>query len=162
MKVLIALIILCTCISSSAQTAQNEIDEQVWKAFTKAWEANDGEGFNAIHSDDVWRINPGRLLVGDEYKSRNAERMQGQKKEQIIEFSFETRTSNGDNAYEVGYYRITDTSQDEPRYFVGRFHVALKKIEGEWKIVQDWDTGEINGVTITPESVENREFIHFE
>lgn len=145
-----------------AQTAQQEIDEQIWLPFTKAWEANDGEAFNAIHSDDVWRINPGRLLVGDEYKSRNAERMQGQQRARIIEFSFETRTSNGDNAYEVGYYRITDNSQTEPRYFVGRFHVAIKKIDGSWKIIQDWDTGEINGVEITAESLKNRDFIHFE
>lgn len=145
-----------------AQSAKEQIDQQIWIKFTQAWEANDGEAFNAIHSDDVWRINPGRLLIGNEYKSRNAERMQGQRKEQIIEFSFETRTSNGDHAYEVGYYRITDTSQEVQRYFVGRFHVAMKKIEGKWKIVQDWDTGEINGIEITAESVENREFIHFE
>lgn len=162
MKVLVSFITVFIFIGALAQTTQNEIDEQIWKAFTKAWETNDGEGFNAIHSDDVWRINPGRLLIGDEYKSRNAERMTGQAKESIIEFSFETRTSNRDNAYEVGYYRITSPTDSGNQYYVGRFHVAMKKIDGAWKITQDWDTGEINGVTITPESVENRDFIHFQ
>ena len=145
-----------------AQNIQQEIDKQVWVAFTKAWETKDGEAYNAIHSDDVWRINPGRLLVGDEYKSSNAERMQGQSKSSIIEFSFETRTANGDNAYEVGYYRITSNEGDTPQYFVGRFHVALRKIDGSWKITQDWDTPEINGEKITPESLQDRTFRHFE
>lgn len=162
MKAINVILPFLICISVVAQTAQQEIDEQIWLPFTQAWEDNDGEAFNAIHSDDVWRINPGRLLVGAEYKSRNAENMQGQNRERIIEFTFETRTSNGNNAYEVGYYRITDNSQEEPRYFVGRFHVAMKKIDGVWKIIQDWDTGEINGVEITAESLRNRDFIHFE
>ena len=144
-----------------AQNPQDEIDEQIWRPFTRAWEANDGEAFNAIHSEDVWRINPGRLLVGDEYKRRNLERMQGQESQSIIEFTFDTRTANGDNAYEVGYYRITRSSGSEPAYYVGRFHVAMRKINGTWKITQDWDTGEINGVQITPESLSQREFIHF-
>lgn len=147
---------------SHAQSAEEEINEHVWTTFTKAWEANDGEAYNAVHSDNVWRINPGRLLVGDEYKNRNSERMNGQQKNRIIEFSFESRTSNGDNAYEVGYYRVTDTAEPEAKYFVGRFHVALKKINGAWKITQDWDTSEINGVKITPESLSSRTFIHFE
>lgn len=158
------LFVLLLCIISSgvwAQTIQDEIDQQVWTKFTSAWEANDGEAYNEIHSDDVWRINPGRLLIGDQYKSRNTNRMTGQVSNRIIEFSFETRTVNGNNAYEVGYYRITDTSDDIPRYYVGRFHVAIEKIDGVWKITQDWDTDEINGIKITPESLQNREFLHF-
>ena len=140
---------------------QDEIDVQIWRPFTLAWEANDGKAFNEIHANEVWRINPGRLLIGDEYKSRNEERMRGQEQQRIIEFSFETRTANGDNAYEVGYYRITDTSEEVPKYYVGRFHVALKRIDDVWKITQDWDTDQINGVKITPESLEKRAFLHF-
>ena len=144
-----------------AQSAQEEIDAQVWMPFTKAWETNDGELYNSVHSHDVWRINPGRLLVGHEYRTRNLERMKGQDKNSIIEFTFETRTSNGDNAYEVGYYRITNNTEATPVYYVGRFHVALKRTDGVWKITQDWDTGEINGTKITPESLEKRDFRHF-
>ena len=160
MKTLCYLFITSLCISSFAQDAQTEIDQQVWTKFTNAWEANDGEAFNAIHTDDVWRINPGRLRVGDEYKKRNADRMNGQKKNSIIEFSFESRSSNENNAYEVGYYRITRS--DDGQQFVGRFHVAIVKIDGVWKIRQDWDTDEINGVALTAESLKNREFKHFQ
>ena len=162
MKKTISLLLFILSLSCFAQNVQKEIDQQVWIPFTQAWEANDGTAYNAVHTEDVWRINPGRLLVGDEYKKRNAERMSGQPKESIIEFSFETRTSNGDNAYEVGYYRITAPRDGGNQYYVGRFHVALKKVNGVWKITQDWDTGEINGVKITPESVEKRDFIHFQ
>ncbi|WP_425392781.1 hypothetical protein [Ekhidna sp.] len=107
MKILTFIFLTAISLIVSSQSLKEEINEQVWIPFTKAWESNNGEAFNAIHADDVWRINPGRLLVGDEYKNRNKEKMQSQPKGQIIEFSFETRTANGDNAYEVGYYRIT-------------------------------------------------------
>jgi len=147
---------------SSAQSIKEEIDNDVWIPFTNAWEANDGTAYNSLHTDDIWRINPGRLLIGSEYKSLNLSRMKGEPKNSVIEFSFETRTNNGDNAYEVGYYRITSNQRETPTYYVGRFHVALKKVEGKWKIAQDWDTGEINGVKITPESVSDRNFIHFQ
>ena len=145
----------------NAQKAQEEIDADVWIPFTKGWETNDASLYNSVHTEDVWRINPGRLLLGSEYKERNRERMQGQDKKRIIEFSFETRTSNENNAYEVGYYRITDRSENEPKYYVGRFHVALVKENKKWKIRQDWDTDKVNGVKITPESLADRTFIHF-
>lgn len=145
-----------------AQNTQIDIDRDVWIPFTKAWESNDAQLYNSVHTDDVWRINPGRLLIGKEYKERNTERMQGQQKQQIIEFTFETRTSNKDHAYEVGYYRITDNSNPEPKYYVGRFHVALVKEGGKWKIKQDWDTDTINGLEITPESLSQKTFIHFQ
>ncbi|WP_420317797.1 YybH family protein [Ekhidna sp.] len=160
MKFSVSIFVITCSLTVFSQNIQSEIDEQVWIPFTKAWESNDGEAYNAIHSDDVWRINPGRLLIGDEYKNRNLEKMHGLPKNQIIEFTFETRTVNGENAYEVGYYRIT--RNQDGQQFVGRFHVALRKIDGQWKITQDWDTGEINGVKITPESVKNRDFTHFE
>ena len=160
MKISQSIILLIFSATLFGQDTQTEIDQQVWTVFTEAWETNDSEAYNSIHSADVWRINPGRLLVGEEYRKRNVERMQGQKKDSIIEFSFETRTSNGENAYEVGYYRITRKTDGEQ--FVGRFHVALKKIDGSWKITQDWDTDEINGEKLTAESLQNRDFTHFQ
>ena len=161
-KQVIVWLFLLSPFLTHAQNIEGEINKDVWVPFTQAWETNNANLYNAVHTDDVWRINPGRLLIGAEYKSRNAERMQGQEQQRIIEFSFETRTSNGDQAYEVGYYRITDSADNEPKYYVGRFHVALIKKQGKWKIRQDWDTDSINGVKITPESLSKRTFIHFE
>ena len=162
MKSFFSLLLLFSALSGYSQTAQEEIDTQVWIPFTKAWEANDAKAYNAVHSEDIWRINPGRLLIGDEYKMANSKRMDGNSNGRIIEFSFETRIVNKDNAYEVGYYRVTTPPAEVGQSHVGRFHVALKKINGQWKITQDWDTGEINGEKITPESLENRDFIHFQ
>ena len=160
MKLLIITLLISISITVSAQDRQKEIDQQVWVKFTAAWEANDANTFNSIHTDDVWRINPGRLLIGDQYKNRNTDRMKGQEKNSIIEFSFESRSINGDSAYEVGYYRIT--RKDDKQQFVGRFHVALRKVNGVWKIAKDWDTDEINGIKVTPESLNKRDFIHFQ
>ena len=162
MKKANCLFLILVSLQMLAQNPQKEIDQDVWGPFTKAWESNDGEAYNEVHTDNVWRINPGRLLVGEEYKNRNLERMKKQESNRIIEFSFETRTTNGNNAYEVGYYRITDSSDSVPKYYVGRFHVAIKKQNGVWKISQDWDTDSINGAEISPESLSKRDFIHFQ
>ncbi len=34
-------------------------------------------------------------------------------------------------------------------YFYGQFHIVLNKIDGRWKIVQDWNTASIGGRPIT-------------
>ena len=39
----------------------------------------------------------------------------------------------------------------------GQFHIVLKKIDGHWKITQDWDTSTIAGKPITAEVFESRE-----
>ena len=52
--------------------------------------------------------------------------------------------------YEVGYYKITmQRPGEETKEYYARFHIVTKMIEGQWKIVQDWDTNEINGVKIS-------------
>ena len=162
MKLAFTLSFILSLFSGYTQSPQEEIDAHVWVPFTKAWEANDAKAYNALHSDDVWRINPGRLLIGKEYKKSNSDRMTGQKNGRIIELSFETRTSNNGNAYEVGYYRITTPSAEGNGVHAGRFHIALKKIKGKWKITQDWDTGEINGEKIDTKTLEKRDFIHYQ
>lgn len=165
MRNLLFVLLLVSIFPVFSQETQAEIDQQIWVPFTKAWESNDHKAYNALHTDDVWRITPGRLLVGDAYKKRNVERMtsnisQGQKRR--IEFWFEHRMANNDKAYEIGYYRITDTSADEPKYYYGRFHIALKKIDGRWKISQDWDSSNINGNEVTAEEYAKGNSKHYE
>ena len=48
--------------------------------------------------------------------------------------------------YEVGFYRVIYQEEGkENRKSYGRFHVVLKKIDGQWKIAQDWDSNSFNG-----------------
>ena len=51
---------------------------------------------------------------------------------------------------EVGYLRVvTEEHGEETRYGYGRLHIVLKKISGQWKIAQDWDTNSVNGAQVT-------------
>ena len=63
---------------------------------------------------------------------------------------FDDRKTNANTSYEVGFYRIITTdSEGGSTSFYGQFHIILKKIGEQWKIVQDWDTDSIGGEPIT-------------
>ena len=79
-----------------------------------------------------------------------------------IDFSFDQRFNKGDTAYEVGYYKVSMHKDGEvDRVFLGRFHVVLKKIDGEWKITQDWDSDKINGKEITAADFGKQKAVRF-
>ena len=64
----------------------------------------------------------------------------------------ERRTYKEDVGYEVGFYRVIyEEEGKEDRTSYGRFHVVLKKIDGHWKIAQDWDSNSFNGRPIGEE-----------
>lgn len=127
-----------------------EIDTQVWEAFKKAYAEQDGKLFNSIHSDNVIRITSRGILRGSEYKERNtANFARTDRPKVLIDFVFESRIHESDIAYEVGYYKVTYFEKEGESHSYGRFHVVLKKIEGTWKITQDWDAPSINGVRVT-------------
>jgi len=154
MKYLI-IILLLTPIFGNSQSIQSEINEQVWKTFIKAYSTNDAELFNSIHSDDVLRVSSRGIRKGDEYKKSMSDYLNGmQEKGQkmTIDFSFEKRIHKEDIAYEVGIYKLTRLNSNESNDYYGRFHVVLKKIQGVWKIVQDYDTSEVLGKRIDKES----------
>ena len=123
------------------------IDEQVWEVFKKAYGKRNAELFNSIHSDDVLRISPHGLRIGEEYKGQIIRSYASKDRPAaVIDFAFEHRIHREEIAYEVGYYKVTKAGQDDPsKASYGRFHVVLKKIDNAWKITQDWDSGDING-----------------
>ncbi len=132
-----------------------EIDRQLWKAFAKTYNNFDAEGFNALHTEDVIRSGPRMIWVGEEYKARNREsfklvKERGEKR--TITFTLESRQTKDNLSYEVGYYKVTmQPKEGELRHYYGRFHCVLKKIDGQWKIAQDWDAGVIMGKEVTEE-----------
>ena len=113
------------------------------------WTANDAERFNALHTDDVLRASARGIRVGKEYKAQNIQAFNRNKQstaKRSISFWLEHRVYSGNVGYEVGYYKITYQAEGQKaQNYYSRFHIVLKKIDGVWKIAQDWDTSNING-----------------
>ncbi len=149
---LFSLFCLTFTFAQDAEKLQKEIDQEVWKPFTEAFQNMDGEAFNALHSDDVLRANPWGIQVGEEYKKKTLEGYKRNKErgdKRTIQFWFEHRKTKADISYEVGYYKITSKNKDGERNHYARFHCVIQKIDGQWKITQDWDTNNINGHKVT-------------
>lgn len=140
---------------SNAQTIDTlhaEIDTQVWKPFKQAFETLNGEALNATYAEEVLRATPDGLDTQNAFKPKNLERFEKNKEDGVsiaLDFWFDSRRTNSDTSYEVGFYRIGFTEMNGSTNFVyGQFHIVLKKIDGRWKITQDWDTTTINGKVI--------------
>ncbi len=133
---------------------QAEIDQEIWLPFMQAYKDFDGEAFNALHSDDVIRVSPWGIRTGADYKQSTLEgyrRNKAEGREREIFFWLEHRQTNQNLSYEVGYYKINSTTKEGTKHYYARFHVVIRKIDGVWKIVQDWDTNTINGRKVTAE-----------
>ena len=156
------ILFLILLISSNLLYAQNdsgnkaieaEVNEQLWKPFKKAFADRDWKQFNDLHTDDVLRVTVRGIRIGSEYKEsvKRSYQREGAPK-RTIDFWLEHRVYSGDTGYEVGYYEVTSVdSNNVTQKFYSRFHIVLKKVNGKWKIAQDWDTNNINGVPVTVE-----------
>ncbi len=120
-----------------------EINEQVWKPFITTFTSGDDNGFKALHSSRITRVEIDRGTVKDfdqYFPSRSGPRRQHQRRE--FELRFDQRICNGNKAWETGYYKGTVTPEGKPAFsYYGRFFVVLEKENGLWKIVVDADTG---------------------
>jgi ketosteroid isomerase-like protein len=149
-KFLLVTLSLLYCGLSFSQTdnLQQEINEQVWKPFVKAFNNNDNEAFKAVHSKEVIRVirDDNRLLGYDEYfkKVPESEKAKWANWKKNIELRFIQRIASTDKAFEVGYYKSTstNTTTGEKRGGYGKFHVLLRKENGVWKILMDADAKE--------------------
>ncbi len=137
----------------SQSSNEQEIDQQIWQPFQKAYAEADGELFVSLHAPDVRRVTPWGMEVGAEYLEKSLERMSKPDwPTNQISFRFEHRIHREDLAYEVGYYQIIYDQSGEKAY--GRFHVVLEKRDGRWKIIQDWDTQNVNGKKVDAQDFE--------
>ena len=147
------------------ETIQKEIDQTLWKPFQKAFETLDGDALNATYADQVLRVTPQGIDTKNAFKKGNAERFAANRKngDKIsLDFWFDSRKTNETTSYEVGFYRIGFTSKEgETQYSYGQFHIVLEKINGQWKITQDWDTATIAGKPITAKEFDKKEVLKF-
>lgn len=155
MKKLVAiLLIIATSITIEAQQKEydysNQIDEQLWESFVNSFNSRNGDKHLQIHTKDVLRITKSGIRKGKAYRDRIIASYGAKNQpERKIEFKFEHRIHAPDIAYEVGYFKIVSFHKEGEKEYYGRFSVVLKKVDGRWKIAQDWDVDEINGVPIT-------------
>lgn len=129
-----------------------EVNEQVWKPFKKSYEDRDWKVFNDLHTDDVLRIHTwGGIQAGKAYKDQIEKSYQRPTRStKVFDLWFEHRIYSENVGYEVGYYRVIYEEPGKSQIIsVGRFHILLRKVEGVWKIAQDWDTSVINGEKVT-------------
>jgi ketosteroid isomerase-like protein len=157
MKKFLLPVLLIFLVNAKAQTDQEQINEHVWKPFTKAIMAQDVETFISVHSKDVVRAerNSKKVLGYEQYKKEmitNWPKWQEQIKKGNVTYTFELRflerISNGTQAFEVGYFKNEDTKPNgEKRAYYGKFQVALRKENGIWKILVDSDSNEGGVIT---------------
>lgn len=149
------ILLLFSFVNMTAQdeiVIQKEIDKDLWKPFKEAFENIDGEKLNALYADEVLRVTPGGIDTKNNFKTANLNRFQENKKNGTtiqLNFWFDSRHTNEITSYEVGFYKLDFTTKNEVKTIYGQFHIVLHKIDGLWKITQDWDTTKINGNVIT-------------
>jgi len=158
-SVLIFLFSMTTVYAQDAQNIQNEIDKELWKPFKEAFDTTNGRALNALYADEVLRVTPNGIDTHNKFKKANLKRFEDNRKNKIgvqLDFWFDSRRTNAATSYEVGFYRMRLVKPEETDTIYGQFHIVLKKIYGTWKIIQDWDTGSINGKSISQSDFERR------
>jgi ketosteroid isomerase-like protein len=156
-KLLLLGLLLTAAISGKAQTgsAQQAINEQVWRPFITAYNALDADAFMAVHTSDVLRIirDSDKILAGNAYRQdmeRNTAGARQRGSRRQIELRFTERFAQGNHAFETGYYKVvTRYSETEQYEFYGKFHVVLRKENGRWKIMLDSDTSQTENGPVT-------------
>lgn len=151
--------------TQDSQTIQKEINQNLWKPFKAAFETLDGPALNALYAKQVLRVTPNGIDTKNDFREANLKRFEENRKTETkvqLDFWFDSRNTNSDTSYEVGFYRMELTNPDGVNTIYGQFHIVLKKEDDTWKITQDWDTATINGNAIMVTDFEKQKPLQFE
>ena len=147
------LIILCFFLGNLAfSQGSNElklINQHIWQPFTKAFETLDYKLFESIHDSSLLRVSGDQKTIRTfkTYLDGYEQRWKNSTRKQTISFRFLERISNDNYASERGIYKLTlDSGTKQERSFFGKFHVLHRKINGQWKIILDYDSNEENTI----------------
>ena len=150
MKIPLMIWLTCAVVQVAGQSIQQSINDQVWKPFISTYNNRDTDGFMAIHSKDVVRSprDAKMVLNWNEYfeqQKRGDDDGKTSGNKRHLGLRFAERIANDNQAMEVGIYKVIISDKTgNIRTFYGRFHVALRKENGIWKILVDTDSSEGN------------------
>ncbi|MDO5970181.1 nuclear transport factor 2 family protein [Flavivirga aquimarina] len=149
MKRLPTYIISLLLLISNKAISQNindlkDINSQIWSNFSKAFETVDYQLFESLHSNDLVRVNGGdykSIRNKEAYLEGYKERWKNSSLKQTISFRFFERIYKDGLASERGIYKFTiNPGEKNQKSYYGKFHVILRKEEGHWKILVDYDS----------------------
>jgi ketosteroid isomerase-like protein len=132
--------------TTRAQADQPQINEQVWKPFTRAIIERDLELYFTVHSPEIIRAElraskiSGFAAYREDMRTYWSQPRPADAPPDTFELRFTKRVSNGKAAYETGYYKSEFTRPTGQRgVYYGAFHVVLRKENDRWKILVDAD-----------------------
>jgi hypothetical protein len=148
MKTIFSITLIIISTNLLGQSAQQEINDQVWKPLIKAFNEKNEPAFMAVHSKDI--ISSSRdfktIFNWTQYNAQTEKWDVQEKKFQPkrqLDLRFTERLSNQDQAIDVGIYKTTYTQPNgKTQNYFGRLHAALRKENGVWKILVSTDSSE--------------------
>jgi hypothetical protein len=134
--------------AQAARSALRDINRDIWTPFSEAYASNDAAKYLALHSKEFIRANGNSKSSQDlAGYSASVERSFAWTAEDggrsTIEFRFFERIATASTASERGIYKYTyHPKNGSPNEGYGQFHVVLRKENGVWKILTDYDSNE--------------------
>ncbi len=150
MKISKALLVIGFLVFSLKISAQENpeltsINSEIWSNFSTAFRNLDFELFESLHHPDFVRVNGNAksVLTKDEYLLEYRINWKEEQPKLDIQFRFFERAYSKDVASERGVYKmIVNPGLEDERTFYGQFHVIIKKFDGSWKLIVDYDSNE--------------------
>lgn len=149
-------LLIALTLQSNAQTNTEylkEINRDIWQPFIEAYGNANVALYKSLHSADLIRAagNEKKLFDYTPYFESTGVWFDNTKKEGgklAIAFRFTERFANGIVASERGIYQLKGFDKNGTIQWTGygKFHVFMRKIDGVWKIVVDYDSNEKNTI----------------
>ncbi len=148
------LFLIFVSVNAQSQTDHlKEINRDVWLPFIEAYGTFNAGKYKSLQSEDFIRAaaNNKNLPTPKEYFDGVEEWFGDMKKKGLkltINFRFTERLANDKVASERGVFELkaVDSSGKELWKDYGKFHVFMRKLNGVWKIVVDYDSNEKNTI----------------
>lgn len=154
---LIGILFILPCAICLSQNIRSEINEQVWNIQLRAMNNLDSNGFMSTMSKDVIQVSYDRNTIRDynqfaKQVNDTYRRIKERNLTRNMEFRFLKRIVAGPHAFENGFYKYELTNENsEKTVFYGAFQVVLRKENGTWKVLVDYDADTYNGEPVTAE-----------
>jgi ketosteroid isomerase-like protein len=146
--------LLLSTSAALAETAQAEINRQVWRTQMQGMREFDERKFMSVMSPDVMQVSYDRKVIRDRaaFEKQTADlyaKLRATRPQRGMEVRFTSRFASGNMAFETGFYKFTLVDKGVTKVFYGAVQSALRKENGIWKIVLDYDAESYGGQPVT-------------